>query len=82
MWLAARAENIGLGWVSIIDDQVLRDALNIPQRLSIIGYLCLGYVSHFAEQPELEQVGWLAREDLKQLVHEEQWQDKYSHQQP
>jgi len=80
MWLAARAENIGLGWVSIIDDQVLRDALNIPQRLSIIGYLCLGYVSHFAEQPELEQFGWLAREDLKQLVHEEQWQDKYSHQ--
>ncbi|GDY24807.1 5,6-dimethylbenzimidazole synthase [Agarivorans sp. Toyoura001] len=76
MWLAARAENLGLGWVSIIHDQVLRDTLAIPERLEIIGYLCLGYVSSFSEKPELEQFGWLPREQLDQLVHNEKWTDK------
>ncbi|WP_406609251.1 5,6-dimethylbenzimidazole synthase [Agarivorans sp. JK6] len=76
MWLAARAENLGLGWVSIIHDEVLRSALNIPERLEIIGYLCIGYVSGFEEKPELEKFGWLERENLNQLVHHEQWSDK------
>ncbi|MDO6575529.1 nitroreductase family protein, partial [Staphylococcus pasteuri_A] len=76
MWLAARAENLGLGWVSIIHDQVLRDTLAIPERLEIIGYLCLGHVSSFSEKPELEQFGWLPREQLDQLVHNEKWTDK------
>lgn len=76
MWLAARAENLGLGWVSIIHDEVLRSALNIPERLEIIGYLCIGYVSGFEDKPELEQFGWLERENLNQLVHHEQWSDK------
>ncbi|GAB1621355.1 5,6-dimethylbenzimidazole synthase [Agarivorans albus] len=76
MWLAARAENLGLGWVSIIHDEVLRSALNIPERLEIIGYLCIGYVSGFEDKPELEQFGWLERENLDRLVHHEQWSDK------
>lgn len=73
MWLAARAENIGLGWVSILHDQVLRDTLHIPDDKEIIAYLCLGYVSTFCQQPELEKHGWLPREDINQLIHEEKW---------
>ncbi|NRF26167.1 5,6-dimethylbenzimidazole synthase [Vibrio coralliilyticus] len=73
MWLAARAENIGLGWVSIIHDDVLRSVLGIPEAKDIIGYLCLGYVSKFNDKPELEEFGWLKREDLNQLIHKEKW---------
>jgi len=73
MWLAARAENIGLGWVSIIHDDVLREALGIPDSIEIIAYLCLGYVSEFRDKPELETFGWLEREDLKGMVHFGGW---------
>ncbi|GAM61042.1 cobalamin biosynthesis protein BluB [Vibrio ishigakensis] len=76
MWLATRAENIGLGWVSIIHDDVLRSALNIPEELEIIGYLCLGYVTKFKDKPELEDFGWLPRENLDQLIHKEKWSKK------
>lgn len=73
MWLAARAENIGLGWVSILHDQILKDTLNIPSDKEIIAYLCLGYVSKFAEKPELETSGWLHRENIRKLIHKETW---------
>ncbi len=73
MWLAARAENIGLGWVSIIHDEVLRESLNIPEDKDIIAYLCLGYVSEFKDEPELEEYGWLPRQDIDQLIHKEKW---------
>jgi len=76
IWLAARAENIGLGWVSIIHDHVLREALGIPENIEIIAYLCLGYVSKFNEKPELEELGWLPRENINQLIHKERWSDK------
>jgi 5,6-dimethylbenzimidazole synthase len=74
LWLAARAENVGLGWVSIIHNDVLRAALNIPVHIEIIAYLCLGYVSHFKDKPELEQLGWLPRRDINDVLHFEQWQ--------
>jgi len=73
LWLAARAENVGLGWVSIIHNDVLRKTLNIPQHIEIIAYLCLGYVSHFKDKPELELLGWLPRRDIKDVLHFEQW---------
>lgn len=73
MWLAARAENIGLGWVSIIHDDVIRNTLNIPDNIEVIAYLCLGYVSKFNDKPELEEFGWLARENLSSLIHKEKW---------
>lgn len=76
MWLAARAENIGLGWVSIIHDEVLRETLGIPADKEIIAYLCLGYVSEFKQKPELEEYGWLPRQDITQLIHREKWQVK------
>ena len=76
IWLAARAENIGLGWVSIIHDEVLRETLDIPVNIEIIAYLCLGYVSSFQDKPELETYGWLPREDINQLIHKEKWTTK------
>ncbi|PKH87723.1 5,6-dimethylbenzimidazole synthase [Colwellia sp. Bg11-28] len=76
IWLAARAENIGLGWVSIIHDDVLRETLGIPDNIEIIAYLCLGYVSNFKDKPELETFGWLPRENISQLIHKEKWSKK------
>ncbi|OUR85097.1 5,6-dimethylbenzimidazole synthase [Colwellia psychrerythraea] len=73
MWLAARAENLGLGWVSIIHDSVLRDVLAIPENIDIIGYLCLGYVSEFKAKPELEEKGWLPRMDIDDVIHHNAW---------
>ncbi|MEO0367669.1 MAG: 5,6-dimethylbenzimidazole synthase [Pseudomonadota bacterium] len=74
MWLAARAENIGLGWVSILHDEVLYETLGIPKHLQIIAYLCLGYVSEFKDQPELASADWQQREDMQSLIHRDRWQ--------
>jgi len=76
LWLAARAENLGVGWVSIIHDSVLKDALGIPEEINIIAYLCVGYVSHFNDKPELEKLGWLPRRDIEDAIHEEKWSAK------
>ncbi len=73
LWLAARAENLGVGWVSIIDYDALRDILGIPEAITPIAYLCLGKVDFFHDRPELEQVGWRSRLPLEQLIHEEHW---------
>lgn len=74
LWLAARAEGLGVGWVSIFDQQALREALDIPRHIMPIAYLCIGYVSHFHERPELEKAGWLKRLPLDQLLHFDRWQ--------
>lgn len=73
LWLAARAEGVGVGWVSILDYEVLKVTLGIPQPIWIIAYLCLGYVNAFADQPDLEKAGWRKRLPLEQLVHYETW---------
>ncbi|QOL80025.1 5,6-dimethylbenzimidazole synthase [Pseudooceanicola spongiae] len=74
LWLAARAEGIGMGWVSIFHDADLRTLLNIPKRIAIVGYLCLGYVDELYEQPELEVKGWARRTPLEDLIFEGKWQ--------
>ena len=73
LWLAARAENIGVGWVSILAHDDLRDALGIPAAIQPIAYLCVGYVSHFFDKPELEAAGWLPRTPLGDLVSIDRW---------
>jgi len=62
-----------VGWVSIIDEQELRDALDIPEEIIPIAYLCIGYVSHFYKKPELESAGWLPRLELNDLLYFDQW---------
>ncbi len=73
LWLAARAESLGVGWVSILDYDGLRELLGIPAHCVPVGYLCLGYVSEFPEKPELETAGWERRESLERLVHWDRW---------
>ena len=73
LWLAARAEGIGVGWVSILDQSKLAQILNLPDNVYPLAYLCLGYVSEFADQPELEAKGWRSRLPLEELVHSNGW---------
>lgn len=73
LWLAARAEEVGVGWVSIFHPADLQQALGIPEGITPIAYLCVGYVSHFYAKPELETAGWLPRLSMEELVYFEQW---------
>jgi 5,6-dimethylbenzimidazole synthase len=61
LWLAARAEGIGLGWVSILDPAAVRVILNVPTAWRLIGYFCLGYPAAADDVPELEREGWETR---------------------
>lgn len=73
LWLAARAEGVGVGWVSIFHEADVKEILGIPERVEIIGYLCLGYVAELYDRPELELKGWRTRLALDDLIFEEQW---------
>ena len=70
-WLAARAEGVGVGWVSIIEAQALKDLLSIPEHVTPIAYLCVGRVSQFAPKPDLETQGWGRRLPLPELIMSE-----------
>jgi 5,6-dimethylbenzimidazole synthase len=61
IWLAARAEGIGMGWVSIIDPARVAEILDIPVAWRLVGYFCLGYPRAESDQPELERQGWERR---------------------
>ncbi|CAM5235459.1 nicotinate-nucleotide--dimethylbenzimidazole phosphoribosyltransferase [Streptomyces aurantiogriseus] len=71
LWLAARAEGLGVGWVSFFDEREMVRALGLPEHLEIIAYLCVGYVDEFPDEPELMQAGWAKRRPLSWVVHEE-----------
>lgn len=73
LWLAARVEGIGVGWVSILDYTVLRRLLDIPPHVIPVAYLCMGYVDEFLPQPQLERVGWLPRAPLDDVISYERW---------
>jgi len=61
LWLAARAEGIGLGWVSILEPSAMAELLDVPRHWRFIGHLCLGYPERDADAPELELAGWERR---------------------
>ena len=73
LWLSARTEGLGLGWVSILSNDILKEVLSLPDHVVPVAYLCLGYVDDFAEKPDLETAGWLPRLDLKDVVFFERW---------
>jgi 5,6-dimethylbenzimidazole synthase len=75
LWLAARSEGIGLGWVSILSNNSLKEVLGLPDHVIPVAYLCLGYVDEFAQAPDLETLGWLSRLDLKDVIYFEKWDD-------
>jgi 5,6-dimethylbenzimidazole synthase len=76
LWLAARTEGIGLGWVSILSNETLRENLELPEHVVPVAYLCLGYVDDFADKPDLETAGWLPRLELKDVVYFEKWNNQ------
>jgi 5,6-dimethylbenzimidazole synthase len=73
MWLAARAEGVGMGWVSIFDPEKLAALLNMPQGAKPIAVLCLGHVDSFYKAPMLVETGWATEKPLSEMVMENTW---------
>ena len=73
LWLAARAEGIGVGWVSILAEADLRRILHIPTHLAPVAYLCLGFVDSFSAEPDLERFGWEQRRPLEEFLSFDTW---------
>ncbi len=73
IWLAARAEGVGVGWVSILRNAFLREFLQLPPKVQPLAYLCMGYPESFPPRPTLETKGWLPRLALADLVYENGW---------
>ncbi|SFE90842.1 5,6-dimethylbenzimidazole synthase [Roseivivax sediminis] len=73
LWLAARAEGIGVGWVSIFRPDDLARILKVPDHVEIVAYLCVGHVSELFKKPELAARGWRDRIDLDSLIMEDGW---------
>lgn len=73
LWLAARSEGVGVGWVSIIKPEELSTLMQLPQGVLPIAYLCVGYTEAFAPEPELKTAGWLPQVPFWQLVYHEKW---------
>lgn len=77
LWLAARAEGVGVGWVSILEPEAVKALLKIPKSLAFVAYLCVGYVESFAPEPELERAGWEQRMRLKDVLYSEHFEEPY-----
>lgn len=73
LWLAARAEGLGVGWVSFFEPGEVAAVLVLPGHIELVGYLCVGYVDEFAPTPELVRSGWASRRPLSWSVHHESW---------
>jgi 5,6-dimethylbenzimidazole synthase len=73
LWLAARAENVGMGWVSLFDPEALRRLIHMPEGSRPVAVLCLGYVAAFYPRPMLEEAQWAHRFDLKTMVKTDYW---------
>lgn len=82
LWLAARAEGVGVGWVSIVDNAELARMLELPAYVVPVAFLCLGYPVEFSAGPMLEATGWRARLPLDALIHEERWDARRSVERP
>jgi 5,6-dimethylbenzimidazole synthase len=68
MWLMARALNVGIGWVSIVEPEKVKEAVNAPKNSELIGYLCVGYVNEFLDEPELKKVAWDKQKNKRDVV--------------
>lgn len=75
LWLAARAEGLGVGWVSIVDPAALRRTLKVPPQLALVAYLCVGFTRGFATEPDLERAHWDVRVPLADVIAYERFGD-------
>ena len=73
LWLAARAEGLGVGWVSIVRNDALRRIFSIPCNIIPVAYLCIGYTESFPERPLLESAEWASRLPPRSLLHFDSW---------
>lgn len=73
LWLAARVEGLGMGWVSLFDPQVVAAELGMPEGAEPVGILCLGPVPEFYERPMLERERWTSPRPLSELLGENRW---------
>ncbi len=73
MMLLTCAEGLGVGWVSIIDQDKLKEILGLEGAVVPIAYLCIGYVNYFHDRPELEKAKWLKRLPLDELIYFDAW---------
>lgn len=76
LWLAARAEGLGVGWVSIVRNEVLREVFSIPREVIPVAYLCIGFVAEFPDRPVLESAEWAARMPPRALLHFDSWEGR------
>ena len=76
MWLAARAEGLGMGWVSLFDVDAVRALLHMPEGARPVAILCLGHVDQFYAEPMLETERWASRLPLVECVFENRWPDE------
>ncbi|MGA8644532.1 5,6-dimethylbenzimidazole synthase [Candidatus Binatus sp.] len=75
MWLTARSEGLGMGWVSIMRNDALAEIFGIPDDVIPIAYLCIGYVREFPDRPILASKDWAQRLPPKSLIHFDSWND-------
>jgi 5,6-dimethylbenzimidazole synthase len=73
MWLAARAEGLGMGWVSLFDVEEVRELLRMPADARPVAILCLGHVEEFYPQPMLQAEGWAQRAALVDCLYDNYW---------
>ncbi|MDP3932073.1 MAG: 5,6-dimethylbenzimidazole synthase, partial [Methylococcaceae bacterium] len=73
LWLAARVEGLGVGWVSMFEPTALKKLLNMPDDSQPVAILCLGHVASFYDKPMLEQERWASRLDINTLLFENTW---------
>jgi len=77
LWLAARAEGLGVGWVSLLEKDRVAQILRLPKEIELIAYLCIGYPVERSSTPMLEKVGWKKRETLAPLLFADTWGEPY-----
>jgi 5,6-dimethylbenzimidazole synthase len=80
LWLAARAEGIGVGWVSIVDPVAIKNLFRIPVHMQFVAYLCVGYVEGFAKIPDFERAGWEERADVASFLSADYFDQPYQFQ--
>jgi 5,6-dimethylbenzimidazole synthase len=78
LWIAGRAEGVGVGWVSILDPVELKTLLRIPAEVELVAYLAIGYVEEFAHRPDLERDGWETRRELSSALRSEFFDQPYN----
>jgi 5,6-dimethylbenzimidazole synthase len=78
IWLAARADGVGIGWVSIFHPHAVANLLQLPSGVELVAYLCVGYPIEFRARPMLEEVGWKDRLKLEELIYQDQWGKRVS----